>query len=123
MTRAARRSTPPDGAEPGVEGDPDDDDIAAMDDGSTEPMLAAAGRGAPGPLVVITRVAMVGIGVGVAMLLLFEVTDVIRSLRRRTSRQLADRWAGIERRGRREARRVAFGEVAALAARITRRPD
>ena len=122
MTRAARRSTPPDGPEPGGEGDPTDDDIAAVDDGSTEPTLAAGG-GAPAPLVVITRVAMVGIGVGVAMLLFLEVTDVIRSLRRRTSRQLADRWAGIERRGRREARRVAFGEVAALAARITRRPD
>jgi hypothetical protein len=123
MTRPARRSTPPDGPEPRVEGDRNDDDIAAMDDASTDPTLAAAGHGAPGPLVVITRIAMVGIVVGVAVLLLFEATDAIRSLRRRTSRQLAERWAGIERRERQEARRAVFGEVAAVAARVARRPD
>ncbi|HET6687265.1 MAG TPA: hypothetical protein VFH02_12155 [Jiangellaceae bacterium] len=122
MTRGAPRSTPPDGPEPRVGGDRTDDDIAAMDDASTDPTLAA-GHGAPGPLVVITRIAMVGLVVGVAVLLLFEATDAIRSLRRRTSHQLAERWAGIERRERREARRVVFGEVAALAARVTRRPD
>ena len=122
MTRATRRSTPPDGPEHGVEGDPTDD-IAAMDDDSTEATPAAAGRAAPSPLVVITRVAMVGLGIGLAVLLLFEATDVLRVLRRRTSRRLAEQWAGIERRARRQARRAVIGEVAALAARISRRPD
>lgn len=123
MTRTARRSTPPDGPEPRGEGDPTDDDMAAVDDASTEPTLAAVGHGAPNPLAVITRIAMVGLGVGVAVLLLFEATDAVRSLRRRTSHQLAERWAGIERRERRAARRAVFGEGAALAARIIRRPD
>ena len=123
MTRTARRSTPPDGPETHVEGDPTDDDIAAVDDASTEPTLAATGHGAPNPSVVITRIAMVGLGVGVAVLLLFEATEAIRSLRRRTSHQLAERWAGIERRERREARRAVFGEIAALAARNIRRRD
>ena len=118
MTRTARRSTPPDGPETHVEGDPTDDDIAAVDDASTEPTLAAVG-----PLAVITRIAMVGLGVAVAVLLLFEATEAIRSLRRRSSHQLAERWAGIERRERREARRAVFGEVAALAVRNIRRPD
>lgn len=123
MTRTARRSTPPDGPEPRGEGDPTDDDMAAVDDASTEPTLAAVGHGAPNPLAVITRIAMVGLGVGVAVLLLYEATDAIRRLRRRTSHQLAERWAGIERRERRAARRAVFGEGAALAARIIRRPD
>jgi hypothetical protein len=123
MTGTAGRSTPPDGPEPRVEGDPTDADIATADDPSTEPTLATAGHGAPSPLLVITRIATVGLGVGVALLLLFEATDAIRNLRRRTSRQLAERWAGIERRERREARRAVFGEVAALAAWIPRRPD
>jgi hypothetical protein len=107
------------GPRAGVEGDPTDDDIAALDDGSTEATFAAGGRARPSALVVITRVATVGLAVGVAVLLLFEATDLIRGLRRRTSRQLAEQWAGIERRGRREARRAVFSEVAALAARIT----
>ena len=123
MTRTTRGSTPPDGPEPPVDGDPTDDDIAAVDDASTEPTLTATGHAAPSPLAVITRIATVALGVGVAALLLFEATDAIRSLRRRTSHQLAERWAGIERRERREARRAVSGEVAALAARITRRPD
>lgn len=123
MTRTARSSTPPDGPEPRAEGDPTDDDMAAGDDASTEPTLAAAGHGASNPSAVIKRIATVGLGVGVAALLFFEATDAIRSLRRRTSRQLAARWAGIERRERREARRAVFGEVEALAARIIRRPD
>ena len=123
MTRTAPGSTPPDRPEPRGEGDPTDDDIAAVDDALTEPTLAAAGHRAPKPSVVITRIAMVGLGVGVAVLLLFEATDAIRSLRRRTSHQLAQRWAGIERRERRAARRAVFGEGAALAARIIQRPD
>jgi hypothetical protein len=123
MTRTARRSTPHDGPEPRVEGDPTDDDIAGVDDASTEATLAATGHSAPNPSAIITRIAMVGLGVGVAVLLLFEATDAIRSLRRRTSHQLAERWAGIERRERREARRAVFGEVAALAVRNIRRPD
>jgi hypothetical protein len=123
MTQPPRRSTPPDGPEPRVEGDPTDDDIAAMDHASTEPTIAATDHGTPSPLVVITRIAMVGLVIGVAVLLLVEATDAIRSLSRRTSHQLAERWAGIERRERQEARRAVFGEVAALAARATRRPD
>lgn len=123
MTRTARRSTLPDGPEPRVERDPTDDDVAAVDDASTEPTLAAAGHGAPSPLAVITRIATVSLVVGVAVLLLIEATDAIGSLRRRTSHQLAERWAGIERRERRDARRAIVGEVAALAARITRQPD
>jgi hypothetical protein len=98
MTRTTRRSTLPDGPEPQVEGDPTDDDIAAVEGTSTEPTLAAAGHGAPSPLEVITRIATVALGVGIAALLLFEATDAIRSLRRRTSHHLAERWAGIERR-------------------------
>jgi hypothetical protein len=123
MTRTARRSTRPDGPEPRVDGDPTTDDVAAVDDASTEPTLVAAGHGPPSPLAVITRIATVCLVVGVALLLLFEATDAIGSLRRRTSHQLAERWAGIERRERREARRAVVGEVAALAARITRQPD
>jgi hypothetical protein len=123
MTRTAGRSTPPDGPEPRIEGDPTDEDIAAVDDASTDPTLAAAGHGAPTPAAVIKRIAMVGLGVGVAVLLFYEATEALRSLRRRTSHRLAERWAGIERRARGEARRAVFGEVAALAARITRRPD
>ena len=72
MTRTARRSTPPDGPEPRGEGDPTDDDMAAVDDASTEPTLAAVGHGAQNPLAVITRIAMVGLGVGVAVLLLLR---------------------------------------------------
>jgi hypothetical protein len=121
MTRTVQRSTPPDGPEPRVEGDPSDDDIAAVDDAATDPRPATAGHSAPSPVGVTTRIATVGLGVGVAVLLLFEATDAIRSLRRRSSRQLANRWAGIERRERRAARRAVFGEVAALAARTTRR--
>ena len=113
---------PPDGPEPQVEGDPTDDDIDAVEGTSTEPTLAAAGHGAPSPLAVITRIATVALRVGIAALLLFEATDAIRSLRRRTSHHLAERWAGIERRERREARRAVFGEGAAVAARIIRRP-
>ena len=67
------------------------------------------------------RIATVGLGVGVAVLLLLEATDAIQSLRRRSSRHLANRWAGIERREQTEARRAVFGEVAALTARITQR--
>lgn len=119
MTRPARRPTPPEGPEPQVEGDPTDDDIAAVDDASTAPTLGA-GHGGPSPFTMTTRIAIVGLGVGVAALLLFEATDAIRSLRRRTSHQLTERWAGIERRERRRARRAVIGEVAALAARSRR---
>jgi len=121
MTRTAQRSTHPDRPEPRVEGDPIDDDVAAVDGASTDPTPATAGHSAPRRSPVTTRVATVGLGVGVAVLLLFEATDAVRSLCRRSSRELANRWAGIERREQRAARRAVFGEVAALAARTTRR--
>lgn len=88
MTRAARRSTAPDGA--------------------AKPSAA------------IIRVATMSLGVRVALVLLVEGTDAIRRLRLRSSRQLASRWAGIERRQRTEARRAVLGDLAARAVRNTR---
>jgi hypothetical protein len=123
MTRTAPRSTPADGAVPQVESDPTDDALAGVDDASTTFMLAAADQGAPRPPAVFTRLSRLTIGVGVAVLLLLEANEAIRGLRRRTSHRLAERWADIERRERRDARRAVFGEGAPVAVRMTRQPD
>jgi hypothetical protein len=70
-----------------------------------------------------TRIPQTALGVGIAVLLCAEAIDVIRTVRRRIGHLLAERWADIERRERREARRAVIVELAALAARITWRAD
>ena len=75
------------------------------------------------PGVKLRRIPETTLWVGIAVLLLAEAADAVRTLRRRTAHELAERWAGIERRQQRDARRGEILEIAALAARITRRAD
>jgi ribosomal protein S18 acetylase RimI-like enzyme len=73
------------------------------------------------PSAKLRRVPEAVLGVGVAVLLLAEAADAVRTLRRRIAHSLAERWAAIERREQREARRAEVVEIAALAACIARR--
>ena len=138
MTRTTRRSTAPDRLAPLVEDDPADSDVAAVDDALAAFTVAAAGHGAPRPLAdypagsagyrfrkrrdtepgaKLTRISVATLWVGIAVLLVAEAADAIRTLRRRTAHLLAERWAAVERREHREARRAIVAEIAVLAAR------
>jgi len=66
----------------------------------------------------IKRIAEVALWVAVAVVLAAEVSDGTRLLHRRAGHAVAERWAAIERRDRRDARR---SEITALGGLIMRR--
>jgi GNAT superfamily N-acetyltransferase len=63
----------------------------------------------------VRRISEATVWVGIAALVVAEAIEGIRTMRRRAAHRLADGWARIERRGRREARRGGVAELGALA--------